>query len=398
MDNPNSGVTVAVAMASVIGLGSSSASAQEWRLDRSAWIAPEYSENLRLLPGVTDATFGLAGGIDFRAEKATGAAETELRALASGTLYENNNIPDDGLILLGAGYTAASSERSTLGVTASYVNDSTLDNIADKTDDPGDIDPGITAERVRRNRLELSPSWVYALTERSDVNLRYDFTGVEYGSGRQDADLDNYLYTSLVGQYLYRLTERTTLNAIAQPFLYSSPDADSDYHGGMLTTGLEHRFSRVLFGELSAGAYTTDFDVGDQSARQSGGLFSASLLLRGERTRLRALISRDLLPSGSGEMREADQILLATTHSLTPRLDIGLRARVLKTQDVGVDASEDRDYLLIEPNVSWQLSERFDLRATYRYRSRDEGTGDRAYGNLVSLALTYRWPSGPALR
>jgi hypothetical protein len=372
--------------------------AEEWRLDRSAWLRTEYADNLRLLPGVKDDTFGFTGGFDVQAAKASEIRKIELRALASGTLYDNNDIPDDWLALLGVGYSRQISERSLLGIDGSYVNDSTLDNVADQTFDPGDIDPGVTSVRVRRSKLDLTPSWTYDLTERSGVQLAYDLTAVEYGSGKEEAGLDNYVYQNASGKLFYRLTESTTVNATVQPFYYSSSDADADYNGGTLVAGVEHRFSRSLLGSLNAGAYTAHFDVDGESERDNGGVFNASLVSRGERSRLRALIGRDLLPSGSGQMREADQILLSATRSVGPRLDLGIRSRFLKTTNVGVGDSTERRYVLVEPTVAWRLTERLDLLASYRYRSKDDGSDDKAYGNRVSLSLTYNWPSGPELR
>lgn len=372
--------------------------AEQWLLDRSVWLQTEYSDNIRLLPGVKDDTFGLTGGFDFQATKASEVRELDLRALASGTLYNNSEIPNDGFVLLGLGYSKQTSERSTLGVEANYVNDSTLDNIADQTFDPGDIDSGITSLRVRRNRFDIAPSWTYDLTERSGFELGYDLLAVDYGSGKEEADLDNYTYQTGSVRWFSRLTETTTLNATVQPFYYSSPDADADFNGGTLRAGLEHRFSKSLFGDFNVGGYTTDFDVGGDSERDSGAVFNASLVNRSERSRLRALIGRDLLPSGSGQMREADQILLSAKRSLTQRLDFGLRSRFLRTKNVGVGSANERRYVLVEPTFAWRLNERLDLLASYRYRSKDDGSGDTAYGNRVSLSLTYNWPSGPELR
>jgi hypothetical protein len=374
------------------------AQAQEWRLDRSVWLETEYADNLRLLPGVKDDTFGLTGGFDFQAAKATEVREIDLRALASGTLYNNSDIPNDGLALLGLGYSQQVSERSTLGVDGSYVNDSTLDNIADQTFDPGDIDPAISSIRVRRNVLDVAPSWTYDLTERSGLGLDYALRAVEYGSGKEAADLDNYTYQNASGRWFFRLSEKTTFIGTVQPFQYSSPDADAEYTGGTLRAGIEHRFSKSVFGDFSAGAYTTDFDVSGDDDRENGGVFSASLVKRGERGRLRALISRDLLPSGSGNMREADQILFVARRSVSPRIDLSLRSRFLRTKNVGVGGENQREYVLVEPTVAWRLSERLDLLASYRYRSKDDGAGDTAYGNRMALSLKYNWPSGPDLR
>ena len=372
--------------------------AEQWFLDRSVWLQTDYSDNIRLLPGVKDDTFGLTAGFDFKATKATEVREIDLRALASGTLYNNSDIPDDGLVLLGLGYSQQVSERSTLGVEGRYVNDSTLDNVADQTFDPGDIDPGITSIRVRRNLIDIAPSWTFDLTERSGFELGYDLLAASYGSGKEEADLDDYTYQTATGRWFSRLTETTTFNGTVQPFYYSSPDADADFNGGILLAGLEHRFSKSLFGGFNVGAYTTDFDVAGESERDSGTVFNASLVNRSERSRLRALIGRDLLPSGSGQMREADQILLAAKRSLSPRLDFGLRSRFLRTKNVGVGGTNEQRYVLIEPTFAWRLSERLDLLASYRYRSKDDGADDKAYGNRLSLSLTYNWPSGPELR
>ena len=374
---------------------------QQWLIDGSFKTQTIYDDNLRLSPSVKDDTFGLTGGIDVKAEKDTGATQIELRGRAEGTLYSksDSDVPDDGFVLLGIGYRHGITERSEIGLDGGFINDSTLENTADVTDDPGDIDPGITSFRVRRNKLNLAPMWTYALTERFSLDLGYDFIGVEYGSDKDKADLEDYRYQSGAGGLFYRLTETTTLSATLQAFGYSAQDSDTDYTGGSLSAGVEHRFSKTLWGDLTFGAYNTDFDVDSESSSKNGGLFGASLVKRDERTRVRALVSRDLRPSGSGQMRQADQILLAVKREITPRVDFSFRTRFLKTENIGIGSSNEREYVLIEPGVIWHLSERFDLAATYRYRSKDDrAIGDTAESNRVFLSLVYDWAGGSDFR
>lgn len=371
--------------------------AQEWLIDGSFKIQPEYDDNLRLLPGVKDGTFGLTGGLDIKAKKDTGATQIDLRGVAEGTAYSNTDIPNDGLALVDLGYRHGLSERSEIGLDGSFLSDSSLEN---QLDDPADIDQGLSSYNIRRNKLDLAPSWTYALTERSGLDLAYEFIGVAYGDNKERADLENYLYNSAVGRLFYRWTERTTVSGIPQVFGYTSSDSENHFTGGSLSIGLEHRFSETLSAALAFGGYNTDFDIDDQTSSASGGLFSASLIKRGERTRVRGLVSRTLRPSGSGQMREADQVLLGVKRSITPQVDFSFRARYLKTRNIGVGNSNERQYVLVEPGITWHLNERLDLAATYRYRSKeDQGIGETtAESNQGVVSLIYNWPSAPDVR
>ena len=373
--------------------------AQQWFVNSSAKIQPEYEDNVRLRPDGNDSTFGLTGGVTVEAQKASEVMEIAIQGLLEGTTYSESDVPDDGFASLGLDYSLKATERSEIDLDASFVNDSTLRTVTNEIIDPGDIDPGISSFRVRRNKLDISPAWTYALTERSGVELGYDFRGVDYGNKKGRAGLEDYLYHNGLGRVFYRLTENTTVSGTLEGFHYSSSDSDGESDGVLLLAGIEHRFSETLFGDLAGGGYTTDVDVDSVQDSESGALFSASLVKRLERTRLRALVSRDLLPSGSGQVREADQLVFSVKYEVTPRLDFSFRTRFLKTENIGTANSNKREFILAEPSLVWQLSERLDLLAVYRYRYRDDKTiGDTADSNRVFVSLVYKWPGGPDTR
>ncbi len=361
---------------------------QPWLIDATFKIQPEYNDNPQLLPGVKDDTFGLTGGIDMEARQDTGATKMTLRGRAEGTLYANSDIPDDGLGLLALAYQHAT-ERHKIGLDGSFLIDNSLEN---EIDDPGDIDQGITSFQVRRYKLDLAPVWTYALTERSGVELGYDFIGVEYGANKDEAELENYLYQSGAGKLFYQWTESTTVSGIPQVFNYDSSDSDTHYTGGSLSLSVEHLFSKTLSGELAVGGYWTDFDSGREKSSASGELFSLGLLQRGEQTRLRALVSRSLRPSGSGQMREADQVLLTVNRDLSSRMSLSFRARYNQTRNIGIGNANEFDFLLIEPGINWRLSERTDLAFTYRYLFKDEkDIGETADSNEALVSFIYHW-------
>jgi hypothetical protein len=224
------------------------------------------------------------------------------------------------------------------------------------------------------------------------VELGYDFIGVEYGANKDEAELENYLYQSGAGKLFYQWTESTTVSGIPQVFNYDSSDSDTHYTGGSLSLSVEHLFSKTLSGELAVGGYWTDFDSGREKSSASGELFSLGLLQRGEQTRLRALVSRSLRPSGSGQMREADQVLLTVNRDLSSRMSLSFRARYNQTRNIGIGNANEFDFLLIEPGINWRLSERTDLAFTYRYLFKDEeDVGETADSNEALVSFIYHW-------
>lgn len=371
--------------------------AQEWLYHAAAKFQPVYNDNPTMLQGAKNNTFALTGGVDVAAQKASEATEVNLRGILEGTAYlsYDYSIPDDWFTALALGTRHKATERSQLTLDALYVNDTTQENVTAVVDNPIDIDQGISTFNVRRNWLDVAPAWNYALTERSGLDLRYDFLGVTYGSNKEEADLENFLYNNAAARVYYRLRENTTVSGSLQGFNYSSYDSDSTFNGGSLLAGIEHRFSKTLFAELAAGGYATHFDIVGTEESAQGGQFSARLVNRSERTQWRAQVSRNLLPSGSGQMREADQVLLAASYSITPQLAVSLRTRFLQTTNIGVGNPNKKDYIFVEPNITWQLSERLDLRAGYVYRYQDyQSANDIADSNEVFIALIYNWPGG----
>ena len=371
---------------------------QEWFVQPTLRLQQEYNDNIRLSPVLKDNAFGTvaAGELDIR--KLTDTMTFRAFAHLDGIAYSSTSVPNDGTALLRLFTTYDTSERSQLKFRGSFVRDSSLRSAADQFIDPGDLEPGISDIRVPRSRLALVPAWEYSLSERSGLELGYEFVGVGYYGGNKDpSGLQDYRFHRPALTYSYKIGELSTIKAFGEGLYFRSPGqvADDEYTGGALWGGIDHDFSETLRAELALGAYHTRFDRETIDGDKTGGLFDLTLTKNTELTEWSGTIQRDLLPSGVGSLRQVDQFVLGFYRNISPKLGFDFRTRYFRAEDLGVSPGNKRRYALVEPRLDWKLTERWLLTASYRYRWDKRRDNPSADSNRVAVAISYTWPDGP---
>jgi len=164
------------------------------------------------------------------------------------------------------------------------------------TGDIQDIDVGLTTDKVRRNWSELEPSVSYALSERSWVALRYRLTDVEFGDVGQSGLVD-YQQHYVSGVYSYRLTVANDLEVVVLGAQYR-PASGTDSDTEQLLAGIVHRFSPTANAGFRAGIGKTTETTPDGNVDTSGYVLEARAAQEAELSRLEAVISHDIQPSG----------------------------------------------------------------------------------------------------
>jgi hypothetical protein len=362
----------------------------EWSFEPSFSARGEYNDNLTLTSLPHDAVWGGWLTPDLKVKGATEHMDIKTGATADFVSYrggKDTNFTNLNFPLL-AHYR---SEKDTLMLDTSFVRDNTLIGELQQT--------GVVVSFTQRNRLVVAPAWTHALTETLAFQGSYQFNDVTYEDGLQ-FNLFNYTLHAGNAGLSYSLTERDTIQGMAQYVDFTVPQAQlhSTYYGLHLT--LTHAFSESLSATVSGGGRTIMSESSTVSPpatdRTTVGLFSASVEKTFERGLVRVEAAREINPSGLGLLLQTDRVSLRTKWDVTERLNAAFNASMYWTQSVvtreNTRTFPDNRYFRIEPLLSYRLTEHWMVSGSYSYSYRDialPGDLQRASANATYLMLTY---------
>lgn len=378
-------VGAAIAIAGTVGFWGL-ANAADWTLRPKVTAGAEYDDNIRLSANNQESTSAgwVSGALEFGRE--TEVREAKGRIRLDFINYTNSKISDESNQYFD--FTAAQKgELNTLRLDAAARRDTTI--VTDRVPTaPEDVDVALTTQEVRRTRATIAPSWRHQLSERTDLGAAYSYLDttydksgfVDYHSHQVDFDIG------------HDLSERDRVTAELGASEYRAPDASKKYDTLSLVAQYQRHLTQTFVGVLGLGARRTRFDLpGNNSGDDNGIVFRLRGEQKGERTTWEGLMERSVFPSGSGDVVEADQLVLRVGHKLTPLMDVSMRARYLrKYAIVNADPNQDSRYVYLEPKLSWSFSREVSLSASYRYRRKSNDAGSAsAESNAVYIALTY---------
>ena len=368
--------------------------AAEWSFDPSATVAVGYETNAALTVDPHEAVSEaiLIPGLAIRRVTETSAVDFGLLAVA--TYYSGNEFEDtvDGRVALSS--YVQSTERTKLGLDASSRWDHLFRTTVTSTGtgDIQDIDIGLTTTRVKRNWSEVAPSVNYALSERSSVALNYRLTDVEFGDVG-DSGLVDYQQHYVFGVYSYQLTDANSLEVLVTSGLYR-PSSGTNSDTEQLLAGIVHRFTPTADAGFRAGISKTTQTVPGGNVDTSGYVLEARAAQKAELSRLEAVISHDIQPSGIGQSVSANQVRLDWNQMLSPTMAFLLRARVLRSEALeGPDPTIDGRYAEAETGLDWALAPEWSLGVHYQYRYRKfDADLDTAQSNGVFAGISWAPP------
>lgn len=261
-------------------------------------------------------------------------------------------------------------------------------------DAPADDDPGLTDQEIKRFTYSLIPSWKRNFTERTSGTLEYILNGREYLNA-SDTNLNEYQLHNLSGRLSYGLTPVDQIFTIANGGYFRERGGDRKYYNVSLQFGIEHEFSETFRTEASIGGRYTDFDTPGDDGSESGLILRLFAVKRTEVSAYSVNFYRGLLPSGSGDAVQSNDLTLRYTRRFTPRLQLISGLRYFKRDAVGNagDSAVDRDYFSVEPRLGYDISRWWNLNASYRYRWQDrKNESGNAKSNAFFVWLTYSKP------
>ncbi|MEE9424019.1 MAG: hypothetical protein V3V18_03460 [Methylococcales bacterium] len=334
------------------------------------------------------------------------------------------------------------SPRDKLGISGKLFLDTTLaqENLsaAQVADDTGNS-PDRTADLFgipkRRFMKSIKPEWNHSLTEKTSLNLSYEFTDVTYEDALkrrrlQDSDLQDPQdsgrtdYSMHTGQLhlSHQLFHNTLVFSNASVTYFSTPETRSSTTYYSLQAGIQHKFSERWEAEIVAGGRysvsdsTTErqdvvrdtnnipildasgkpilrrFDVKDNSSGL-GSLANASITHHYETGSLTASIAQDIRPTGNGDLQTSNEVEFIWDYKLSEHLNFNLPISALRASAINSESNRlDRTYYQAAPALSWMLTPEFSLTLSYRYRyQKYDDIENSADSHNAMLSASYQW-------
>lgn len=363
--------------------------AAEWSVDPAVALALGYESN----PGLTTAPHkGTSEGVlipGVSVRRLTETSGVNVGLLGRGTYYTTSEYQDTSEAQIALSSFAQTTERTRLGLDAVSRWDSLFESavLGSGTGNIQDVDIGLVTTKVRREWLEATPSVSYALTERSSVFLQYRLTDVRFGDVGTSGLVD-YQQNYLSGTYSYKLTPTDNLDLVVLGTQYR-PSEGTDTDTVEALAGISHAFSATANAALHAGVgKATDTLPDGSQVDTSIFVLEARGSERSELSRLEAVISRDVQPSGSGQAVSTDQVRLDWNRNLSETMESVLRSTVFRNKSLrGADPTVDRLYAEAAAGVDWTLAPDWSVgvRYQYRYQKYDLATNSASSNGIFAV-------------
>ncbi len=243
----------------------------------------------------------------------------------------------------------------------------------------------------------VSPYWSRTLTERTSLRIGGGFTDVTY----EDAELtglSDYTYKSTYASMQHRLTEKTTIQAVASKSLYTSDSTEFDTTS--LQFGLNHAFSETFSVNMLLGpSYTRSKFTGggaDEELSDIGSLIDIGFSKRFELGSLSGSLNTSESAGGEGKMTRRTSLKLSMQRNISDRTRFSLTGTAQQNESGGgvTDASSDRTYYSFEPRLSWKATPWWTVTGSYRYQESEYTSSDTgpAKSNAIYITVQYVWP------
>jgi len=368
----------------------SDVSAREWLIEPSLSTSAEYNDNPRLSKnaqaGISKITLSPAVKLDYQTSYIDIVSFARLRSSRHDQQsFDSNDWYADVLF-------RKKSELSHVELAVDYAYDSTQVSEI--------VDTGLVQDNKRRNRFGIRPAWQYQIDFKNQLNINYSFDDVSYREGKSSG-LFNYDNQSVSTRFLHQLEVKTAVGIMAYASRFNSPDRGSEFIDIGFQGSYKYSLTKTMELELTGGVRQTNLEVmllffgasRKVEGNDTGGVYSASLIRRWQRTRIEASLQRSIEPSGSGYAVLRNQAMILLKQQFTEKWSAFLSLkRVENNSLVDEIKNVDRDYISFDSRLSWQWDRNITLSGLYRYQQQKYDTQrDTARGNSVEARLDYRW-------
>ena len=367
--------------------------AEAWLQAAEVGLFVRAEDNVRLnQSGDDDVVTQLRGalGAGYRTERSSAFAELSADANRYAELdtlnHENIGVDAD---------LSHQWERSSVNLGLGYSRESTLRSELETT--------GLVQEDIRRVQYYAQPSWSHQLGVKSSVSVQYYLADVDYAAS--GSGLTDYEYQTVQVTYQYTEDETRSWWTSGSALQYEPKDIPLESSEVGIQAGVQQQFSPQFSASVSVGIRDEEstrtflagtpfaYEVTEEDTGLSFDLGAVRQLPLGQ---LEAELRRRVDPGSTGELLQRDQFLLRGLHPLSERLSFRWQFSYYSNEEVSGlsgSATEEYNFLRVEPRLSWRASPEWVFDVAYRYRRRDrDGAGD-ADSNTVLLSVRYQAPT-----
>ncbi|WP_077732820.1 hypothetical protein [Methylocaldum sp. 14B] len=386
----------------------------DWHLEAAASVSQQYHSNIQLLPDRLDpqAVFGTDLGFTTQLVAAEPHWQVKSRARLQNLFYTPIDAIDtqNQYLDLDAHY---ATERSRWALTVNHTDDALLSS-------QSDVLVGIVLTRVQRAETTVAPSWTYALDERTRLTLGYAYQASDYEARAGFAFVSSTAHTASSGLE-HQLTERLLLSGTLAYTAYRADRRAIDYLNAL--AGFQYALTETLEVGVSGGGQFSDSETQLETLRldgfqivsldplllvpvtvqetvtlkdrQFGPLVTASARQRFDTGDVELNYAHQISPSINGTLFESDRVTVTARRQVSERLNAALNLSY--TDQSLPDANGDRltqAYYRIGGDLSYAVTERWRLGASYQYTLRDLGErgglfSGRQEAHAVFVTLKY---------
>lgn len=323
--------------------------AAEWSISPSYSSSVDYDSNRRLeLVGKGTSSYVLA--TDIRFKRALEDLEFVIEPKYSWRRFSDSAFGngDDRTVDGAMNYTG---ERSTLGLTASYWDQSTLTTEV--------LETGILSGDTHRRSAQAGADWTWNQTERRSLVTQLSYMNVSY-YGQNATLLPGYRYPSGSVGERFHFNERgsVTVSGFGSR-LQSDTRGNSSREAGVQAEVL-FQFSEKAVFDASLG--TSSRVLAGTSSRGTDASVSLNYSL--EQGKATVAYTRSLVPYGFGFLVERVQYTASLVHSWGPFFDSNLSLQRIQSSETAVLLRIDRRYYnTLAASLSWRPLETWALTA-----------------------------------
>lgn len=368
------------------------AGAAEWSAEPSIAAKGEYNSNLTL-SSVPGEVWGHWVSPSLRFAGSTEQLEVSGKAAADFVTYYGDQ--DRSLTNLFFPVTARySMERDVFAFDGSFTRDNTLMTELLRT--------GVVLSFTQRNMWSLSPSWTRAITDKTSLQMGYQYANATYENGARLGLFDYDLNGGNLG-LSHKLTERDDVQLTGSYTKVDIPDSGLKIGIAGAALAITHALSEATSINVSGGPRFLDQTLTSASTslsdRQTIWVFGGAIRTKWMDGEASLEANRDLNVSGLGVLLRTDRLAASISKQLTETVTVSLAGQVffvetVPAQDVGIQIARTR-VVLATPAVTWKLNDWWSLEASYTYADRRTDVTDvidASRGHSTFLKLTYFMP------
>jgi hypothetical protein len=363
------------------------APAASWTLESDAAVSSEYNDNQRLTSEQQEAVWGRHADLDMRILGATPKSDFRLNPKYRLSRFSSAEELDSDVAAM-AMSTRLLGERVVSELSLDWRRDTTLTSELEDT--------GLVQTNKNRITRGAHPYIQYAITERMEGQLRWDYTDVAY----EDASLTgltDYSHRSLAGTLVFKRSSRDSLQADMYASRLDAPEIGNQVMDVGARASFTHAFYERSYGTFTIGAHrvetTQELPGPDFQITRHGFLGSVLLTQERARTTWKAQAQRTIDPSGYGTLVQNDRFDLAVTERLSPYWTIRLDGLYLQNDVLQSPVAFDsRRYARLMAQAFRSLSEEWRVSLRYAYQWQKYASAARgADSNEIGINIAYRF-------